>query len=163
MGKRQNTPYGQRSDLDKIKSQWVKLSGLHGREEWSAAVVRAATAAEIAVNFAIREEFKRRNSQLECSVIDTFLKNANGLKGKLDRLLLTLLKQHPDHREVKDLSRRAYKINEKRNSIVHSGDFCDQAPASELIEECRIFVHGIVRLYEPGFTLPTNHSAEAEG
>jgi hypothetical protein len=40
-------PYAQRSDLEKIHSQWHKLSGLHTREEWSAAIVRAATAAEL--------------------------------------------------------------------------------------------------------------------
>jgi hypothetical protein len=55
-------PYAARTDLQKIQSQWNKLSGLHTREEWSAAVVRAATAAEIAANFAIRREFAARST-----------------------------------------------------------------------------------------------------
>ena len=41
--------YKDRTDLEKIQSQWNKLTGLHSREEFSGAVVRAATAAEIAV------------------------------------------------------------------------------------------------------------------
>lgn len=53
-------PYKERTDLEKIASQWNKLSGFHSRQEWSAAVVRAATAAEIAANYAIRKEFAKR-------------------------------------------------------------------------------------------------------
>ena len=45
--------YEKRSDVEKIKTKWTKLSGLHTRSEWSAAVVRAATAAELAANQAI--------------------------------------------------------------------------------------------------------------
>ena len=55
-------PYDERSDLEKILSQWKKLSGLVKRKEWSAAVVRAATAAEIATNFAIRKEFSEKSN-----------------------------------------------------------------------------------------------------
>jgi hypothetical protein len=43
-------PYDERSDLEKLRSQWTKLSGLHLRDEPSAAIVRCATAAEIAAN-----------------------------------------------------------------------------------------------------------------
>jgi hypothetical protein len=46
MGK---TPYDDRDDLEKLRSQWKKIDGiLERRKEWSAAIVRAATAAEIA-------------------------------------------------------------------------------------------------------------------
>jgi hypothetical protein len=48
-----NKSYQERTDLQKIQSQWNKPGGLHSREEWSAAIVRTATAAEIAASFAI--------------------------------------------------------------------------------------------------------------
>src|SRR5258708_13317409 len=83
-------PYEERTDLEKCQSQWWKLTGLHDREEWSAAIVRAATAAELATNFAIRTEFKAQ-SKLDKHVVDTFLHNANGLKGKIDHFLIPLL------------------------------------------------------------------------
>ena len=82
-------PYEKRSDLEKLHSQWHKLSGLHTREEWSAAIVRAATAAEIATNFAIRAEFGAR-SKFDPKFVDSLLRWANGLAGKLDRLLVPL-------------------------------------------------------------------------
>jgi hypothetical protein len=70
--------YADRTDLEKINTQWHKLTGLHGREEWSAAVVRAATAAEIAANLAVRAEFKKK-STFDAKYIDDLLKFANGL------------------------------------------------------------------------------------
>jgi len=60
MGKKS---YEQRNDVEKIQSQWHKLTGLHSREEWSAAV----------------GEF-----------VNNLLRWANGLDGKLNRLLLPL-------------------------------------------------------------------------
>lgn len=82
-------PYEERTDLEKIQSQWNKLSGLHSREEWSAAIVRAATAAELAANFAIRKEFESR-SKFDSKFVDSLLRWANGLAGKIDRLLIPL-------------------------------------------------------------------------
>lgn len=58
-GKRKK-PYDERSDLEKLQSQWNKLSGLHLRDEPSAAIVRCSTAAEIAANYAIRHEWARQ-------------------------------------------------------------------------------------------------------
>ena len=70
-------PYSDRTDLEKVQSQWHKLSGLHTREEWSAAIVRAATAAEIGANYAIRREFAAQ-SQLSAHFVDSTLRWANG-------------------------------------------------------------------------------------
>ena len=67
-----NAAYEDRTDLEKIQSQWHKITGLHTRDEWSAAVVRAATAAELAANFAIREEFKAR-SNFDAQFVDSLL------------------------------------------------------------------------------------------
>jgi hypothetical protein len=73
--------YEERTGLQKIQSQWHKLTGLHTREEWSAAVIRAATAAELAANFAIREGFRTKSS-LDPKFVDSLLRWANGLDGK---------------------------------------------------------------------------------
>lgn len=97
-------PYEQRTDLEKVQSQWHKLSGLHTREEWSAAIVRSATAAEIAANFAVRAEFAER-SQFDSAFVDNLLHWANGIAGKLDRLLIPL--DEPD--ETKNKKMKALK------------------------------------------------------
>jgi len=47
-------------DLEKVQKQWHKLSGLQSREERSAAIVRADTAAKLVANHAIRAEFTAR-------------------------------------------------------------------------------------------------------
>jgi hypothetical protein len=77
-------PYAERTDLEKIQSQWNKLTGLHSRNESSAAIVRAATAAELAANFAIRREFARK-SKLSTEFIDNLLVWANGIAGENTR------------------------------------------------------------------------------
>ena len=83
-------PYAERSDLGKIQSQWVKLTGLQDRTDYSAAVIRAASATELAVNYALRKEFSAR-SQFDAKFVDGLLMWANGLKGKVERLLLPIL------------------------------------------------------------------------
>jgi len=146
-------PYSERTDLEKIRSQWTKLSGLHDRTDWSAAVVRAATATEIAVNFAVRREFGAR-SNFDQKFIDGLLRWANGLTGKLDRLLIPLLQGRGVSKKVRDLRKSAERIQEKRNNIAHRGEFCSERMSARLIDDCQKFVHGIVGLYEEDFTLP---------
>lgn len=162
MGKTKRKPYEERDDLQKIKSQWRKLSGLHTREEWSAAVVRAATAAEIAANLAIREEFAQR-SEFKADVVDSFLIWANGLDGKMKRLIFPLLAHRSkDLALMKKLYKGISAVNTKRNTIVHGGHFCNEDEATELIAACKTFVEGVVGIYyEPGFAL-TKSKANAE-
>jgi len=145
--------YKDRTDLEKCQSQWRKLKGLHGDEQWSAALVRAATAAEIACNYAIRTEFSRQGN-LRANVVDRLLHDANGIKGKLDRLLKPLVKATAKEAAVSKLTSLVDVINEDRNAIVHRGEFRDEQEATKTIETTRRFVQGLVRLYEPGFTLP---------
>ena len=71
MGK---TPYDDRDDLEKLRSQWKKIDGiLERRKEWSAAIVRAATAAEIAANIAIRKRFESE-SEFSSEFVDSLLR-----------------------------------------------------------------------------------------
>lgn len=146
-------PYEERTDLEKVQSQWHKLSGLHTREEWSAAIVRAATAAEIAANFAIRAEFTVR-SQFDAAFVNSLLKWANGLAGKLEKLLIPL-SEHDKLKlqAMKALRSVADEINRKRNAVAHQGEFCSEDEATEIIAKTKEFITTLVHLYEPDFTL----------
>jgi hypothetical protein len=119
---------------------------------WSAAVIRAATAAEIAVNLAIRREFTAR-SQLDAAFVDDLLKWANGLSGKVEKLLLPLVKGRDNEAAVKELCKLARIINEKRNVIAHRGEFCSEQVATDVIAKCEMFVVGMIKPYEPTFEL----------
>ena len=145
-------PYNDRSDLEKLQAQWTKLSGLHSREEWSAAVIRAATAAEIAANVAIRKEFQQIGS-FAPGFVDSLLKWANGLAGKLDRLLVPITEGTERHKRIVGLKDIGLSVNNVRNAVAHRGEFCSEKEAQVAIQKSREFVEGIVQLYEPGFTL----------
>lgn len=148
-------PYEELSDLEKVQKQWHKLSGLHTREEWSAAIVRAATAAEIAANFAIRREFEL-NSDLRPEFVDSLLRWANGLAGKLDRLLIPLSAgNNAKNKKMKALKKVAEDINAKRNAIAHQGEFCNDGEAEAAIAQTKQFISTLVQIYEPNFVLKT--------
>jgi len=146
------TPYWDRDDLKRIQTQWHKLTGLHSREEWSAAIVRAATAAELAANFAIRAEFSAR-SQLDADFVNSLLRWANGLAGKIDRLLIPITTGQAKADAVRGLKPLSDTINAKRNSIAHQGEFCNNGEATAIIEQTRTFIQTLIRLYEPAFAL----------
>lgn len=140
-------------ELAKINKQWVKLSGLHSREEWSAAVVRAATAAELAATFAIRQEFATQ-SKLPNKFVDEMLMWANGIRGKFEKLLLNLVAADKEKEaKLQALWTKAKTINQKRNLIAHGGQFCDESEATEIIATCKEVVLGVVGVYDPTFKL----------
>lgn len=145
-------PFTDRSDLEKITAQWTKLSGLHAQDEWSAAVVRAATAAEIAANFAVRKEFATR-SEFKSEFIDSLLVWANGLGGKIDHLLIPLSKGERHHETVKSLKPASLEIAKKRNRIAHQGEFCNRQTARQIIGKAKDLIETLVRIYEPEYAL----------
>jgi len=145
-------PYEERTDLEKIQSQWNKLTGLHSREEWSAAIVRAATAAELAANFAIRKEFEAKR-KFDSKFINSLLRWANGLAGKIDRLLIPLSVGEKQHKTIKKLKAASDKINATRNAIAHQGEFCNETEAKAAIQQSREFIEVLVQIYEPHFVL----------
>jgi hypothetical protein len=145
--------YKELPDLEKLQKQWHKLSGLHTREEWSAAIVRAATAAEIAANFAVRCEFAAK-SQFDSNFIDSLLHWANGLSEKLDRLLLPLSAADKEkYKKMKALKDIAEKVNSRRNATIHQGEFCNEEEAKASIQQARKFIITLVQIYEPNFKL----------
>ena len=148
-------PYQELSDLQKLQKQWHKSSRLHTREDWSAAVIRSATAAEIAANYAIRCEFIDK-SQLDSHFIDNLLRWANGLDGKLNRLLIPLSETDKSkNKKIKALKKVAEAINSKRNAIVHQGEFCNEDEAKEIIKQTEVFIMNLIQLYQPSFKLKT--------
>lgn len=145
--------YEELTDLEKLQKQWRKLSGLHTREEWSAAIVRAATAAEISANFAVRREFEAKGT-FDIKFVDSLLLWANGLAGKIDRLLLPISSSDPvKNIAMKRLKNIAEEINSKRNAIAHKGEFCNADEAQTAISKSRDFITTLVQLYEPSFEL----------
>jgi hypothetical protein len=146
-------PYNERTDLEKLQSQWTKLSGLHGRDEPSAAIVRCATAAEIAANYAVRTEWAQK-TQFDAPIIDQFLRWANGLPLKVERLFVPVYfatsKTSPTARA---LIKSAEKINAVRNAVVHQGSFSNTKEAEKVIAEAKAFINMIVGLSIEGFDI----------
>jgi len=149
---RKKLPYDERPDLQKVKAQWHKLTGLHSREEWSEAVVRAATAAEIAANFAIREEFARA-SIFAPEFVDSLLKWSNGLAGKLDHLLIPIIGPSLSQENLARLKKLARTVNDDRNKIVHRGEFRGGPESRATIEAAREFIETLVRRYKSKYRL----------
>jgi len=141
------------TDLERVQKQWHKLSGLHSREEWSAAIVRAATAAELVANHAIRAEFAAR-SKFDVEFVNSLLKWANGLSGKLRNLLIPLAATDArKKKKIAKLQKLAEAVNAKRNAVTHQGEFCNEQEAILVINDARAFISGLAQLYEPHFKL----------
>ena len=152
MGNSTSKPYSERTDIERLQSSWKKLAGLMKRNEWSAAITRAATAAEIAANIAVRHELQEQR-QLEVAFVDHLLRWANGLAGKLDKLLRPLHTTKTRQAIVKSLRKKALKINDQRNLVVHSGNFMNQEEAEEVVALAKEFIEQLVRTYHKGFKL----------
>jgi len=144
--------YSERTDIERLKSNWKKLQGFMHRNEWSAAITRAATAAEIAANIAVRHELQEQR-QLEVSFVDHLLHWANGLAGKLNKLLRPLHTTNARQKIFKSLQKKAQKINDQRNLVVHSGNFMNQKEAEEVVSLAKKFIEKIVGIYHVGFKL----------
>ena len=141
------------TETARLLKQWHKLSGLHSRAEWSAAIIRAATAAELAANFVIRSEFALQTHLTE-AFVDSLMRWANGLQGKMSHLAIPLVAH--DGRKLavlKAVLPHAQRVNDKRNAIVHQGEFCNATEAREAIADARHFIETIMVLYQPLFQL----------
>jgi hypothetical protein len=145
-------PYSDRTDIERLQSSWKKLTGLMSRSEWSAAITRAATAAEIAANIAVRHELQEQR-KLEPPFVDHLLKWANGLTGKLDKILRPLHTTKERQKIFKSLQKKAQRINEQRNLVVHSGNFMNEDEAKEVVAFAKEFIEEIVGSYHKGFKL----------
>ncbi len=130
--------YSQRSDTEKLESNWKKTVGLFERKEYSMAVIRAATCAEIAANILIRAELIQ-TQKLEPDFVDSLLRWANGLNGKFSRIILPFFKGTSQYAKFKKHDHAIKKLNKFRNEIAHGGRFASMKHAKELVRA----THGI--------------------
>ena len=146
-------PYSQHSDLEKIRKNWNKVRGFIRQQQWSGAIIRAATATEIAANLAIRQELVEIRG-LDAEFVDHLLKWANGLQGKFDKLLIPITRHDEWQPTFKQLRTRAADINLERNTIVHSGQFKKKSTATRIVKEAREIILTLVEPYHDGYDLP---------
>jgi hypothetical protein len=144
--------YADRTDIERLQSNWKKFNGLMNRKDWSAAMTRAATAAEIAANIAVRHELVEQR-KLDAEFVDHLLKWANGLAGKLDKLLQPLHTSKERKVIFKKLKKKAERINEQRNLVVHSGHFMNDVEAKEIKDLAQEFIETLVGSYHKDFKL----------
>jgi hypothetical protein len=144
--------YEDRTDVEKIQSNWKKLSGLYSRGEWSSSIVRAATAAEIASNLVVREELENTKG-IDEPFVSHLMLWANGLQGKFQKLILPAVEGKNYAQTFKQLSNDIGEINRVRNGIVHSGKFADSEPAYQVIVKARTVILAFVCQYHPEFDL----------
>ena len=148
-------PYSERSDLEKIKSNWKKTIGLFSRKEYSLSIVRAAVTAELSLNFTIRKELHiKRNLPLD--FVDNLLKWANGIQGKIDKLLLPILKGSQFHDDARKISVEIKKLNVQRNHIAHRGEFRTKETAESYISLTREALENLMTEYESTFEIEFN-------
>lgn len=147
-------PYKDRTDPQKIQSQWNKITGHLSRADWSAAIVRAATACEIAANFVIRMKFAEK-STFSPEFVDNTLIWANGIRGKFQYLIVPMFSADDKAvgKAMKVLGQTVLKINEERNAIAHSGAFANEPEARAIVEDARKIIEQLVGIYYDGFRL----------
>ena len=97
-------PYSERTDIEKVESNWTKTLGLFARKEFSLSIVRAAVTTELALNYVIRQELHHKHG-LPLTFVNKHLKWANGIKGKLDRLYVPILEGTKLERKAKDIAK----------------------------------------------------------
>nr|CAS02561.1 putative integron gene cassette protein [uncultured bacterium] len=84
-------------------------------------------------------------------LVNHFLRWANGIQGKFDKLILPVTKGTSTHAQLKKLKARVEDINLERNSVVHSGSFKNKPQAKKVITEARSIIKELVDIYYDGF------------
>jgi hypothetical protein len=130
--KKNKKPYSQRSDTEKLESNWKKTLSLFERNEYSMAIIRAGTCAEIAANIVVRSELVQKR-RLEPRFVDSLLRWANGLQGKFSRIILPLFDGTPQRTTLKKHHKEIEALNDARNEIAHGGRFASKKSAENLL------------------------------
>ena len=126
-------PYDERTDDEKLESNWTKGRKQFERKDWSACVIRAATSAEISANIYIRR-FLLSDYALPPHFVDVLLKSANGLDGKFKRLIRPAAEHRGTWSELKSLQKKIESLNDHRNGVAHSGQFKSKKDAKSAFE-----------------------------
>jgi hypothetical protein len=139
-------PYSALTDAERVQKNWRKTLSLLSRDEFSVAIVRAATTAEIATNLALRAELIAKHN-LSPEFVDNLLIWANGIVGKYHKLLLPVL-DGSDHLEaITALGESLKLVNKQRNSVAHSGEFKKRSTAHEVLTAARVYIVGVTEPY----------------
>ncbi|MDO6854876.1 hypothetical protein Q4599_14890 [Cellulophaga lytica] len=144
--------YTERSDIEKILSNWKKVYGLYSRKEWSSVILRASTSVELAANFVIRKELEE-NRKLDSDFVNHLLRWANGIQGKFDKLLLPIFKGDDFSKDLKKLKKKVQDINIERNTIAHSGQFKKESTANRIVLECQSVINTLIGKYDSDLDL----------
>lgn len=139
-GKTKKKPYSDRSLEEKITSNWTKTLSLFTRGEYSTVVIRAATSIELSSNLLIKAEF-HQNRGLPEEFVESLMMWANGLMGKVDRLLLPIFKGTEKEKKLKEIKTRSKDINDERNNVVHRGQFKAKKTATRIITEAEFIIN----------------------
>ncbi|MBE3880063.1 hypothetical protein HJ161_23855, partial [Vibrio parahaemolyticus] len=141
-----------RTDLEKIQSNWKKVKWFISKKRMVKLSVRAATAAEIAANLVVREELENQKG-IDTPFVNHLMIWANGIQGKYQKLIMASVKGKPQEESFKALSSKIGKVNKRRNQIVHGGHFDNSDTAHEVIMEAKELIQVLVGYYTPGFEL----------
>lgn len=146
-------PYDERTDDEKLESNWKKGRKQFQREDWSACVIRAATSAEISANIYIRQ-FLQSDFSLPSSFVDALLKSANGLDGKFKRLIKPAAEHRGTWSELKSLQKKIESLNDHRNGVAHSGQFKSKKDAKSAFELSLAIIRALAPNESAKLTLP---------
>jgi len=156
--KRANVPYEDRSDPEKLYSNWTKTAGLLERREYSLAIVRAATCFELAANIVIRRKLVD-DAGLPQSFVDSLLTLANGSQNKINKLIRPMYEDTKHKKALKDLVKEIEDINKHRNRIVHSGEFRNKKKAEEIVLKTEQTIRKMLLICQIGVKFPTLEEA----
>ncbi len=146
-------PYDERTDDQRLESNWIKARMQFNREDWSASVVRAATSAEIAANIYIRQ-FLCAEYALPPKFVDALLLGANGLDGKFKRLVKPAAQHRGTWGELKSLQKRIASLNNHRNGVAHSGKFKSKKDAKGAFEHSLAIIKALAPHESSKLALP---------
>jgi hypothetical protein len=145
MGNLIDKPYDERTLEEKIQSNWKKTLGLMKRGEFSTVIIRAATTVELAANLLVKYEFELQR-QLPSHFVENLMMWANGLMGKVDRLLIPIFKDTANEEVLKQIKVRSKDINDERNNVVHRGQFKNHKTAKKVLEEAAFIINKFAEL-----------------
>lgn len=153
MAKFSDIPYEERTDDQRLESNWKKAQGLFKRGDYSASILRAATSAEIAANIYVRH-FLITEHNLPASYVDALLFSANGLDGKFKRLIRPAAEHRQTWRALKQIQRQIESLHEHRNGIAHAGHFKNIDEAKDALASGLEIIHALSPIESAKLKLP---------
>lgn len=149
-------PYDERSDDQKLESNWNKARKQFDRKDWSASILRVATAAEIAANIYIRN-FLIVEYGLPASFVDSLMISANGLDGKFNRLIRPVAMHKETWKELSPIHKKIKALHDHRNGVAHSGKFINKKEAKACFRHSILIIQALVPDEARKLNLPFEH------